>query len=374
MNLEQVAAVTVGAQDTCAEPHPLPFAGMGTIEVQPHFAPVTRRALMAAVNTVARDLGLRAASVVVMDALLSCLPCKDPKSGAEAPITPATLLTVFAANETLCFRAKGITDRQLRRHLERLEEVGLIRRRDSANGKRFPLQRGGRIVGAYGIDLSPLLERAQALLQMAERRRQEQAELRGLKARILRLRADCLALARDPRMLETLDAARNAVRRVGLTLATARDLIRSLGALLADMTAGSAPDTPGAEHAGTDQLPASDGQNVRHEEPENPDTKKTATHPISWSALNTVPAFFPDPPRTEQGLLRLIYDFGAMLGIQPPALSQVVSTIGPMPALVAMDGIAMKIEQVENPGRYLAGIAAKARFASVGRGPQAVPG
>ena len=125
------------------------FAGIGTIEHQPHFVPVTRRALMAAVNTTSRALGLRPSSVVVLDALLSCLPCNDPKTGNDSPITPLTLLTVFACNDTLCFRAKGITDRQLRRHLEKLEAANLIQRRDSSNGKRFPIMRNGKVIGAF---------------------------------------------------------------------------------------------------------------------------------------------------------------------------------------------------------------------------------
>ena len=143
MEQEAVTTIEVEAQLSCAPSIFDSFAGIGTIEQQPNFAPVTRRALMAAVNTTSRALGLRPSSVVVLDALLSCLPCNDPKTGNDSPITPLTLLTVFACNDTLCFRAKGITDRQLRRHLEKLEAANLIQRRDSANGKRFPIRRNG---------------------------------------------------------------------------------------------------------------------------------------------------------------------------------------------------------------------------------------
>ena len=112
-------ALAAGAQESCANSveHSLP--GMGSITQQPAFRPVLRREIMSAVNTCARDLGIRQGAVVVLDALLSCLPCQG-QDGRETPVTPTTLLTVYASNETLCVRAKGLTDRQLRRHIDTL--------------------------------------------------------------------------------------------------------------------------------------------------------------------------------------------------------------------------------------------------------------
>src|SRR5690606_41496912 len=62
---------------------------------QPVFRPVSRRDIMAAVNTCGRNLGIRQGTVIVLDALLSCLPCQGA-DGREAPVTPATLLTIYA--------------------------------------------------------------------------------------------------------------------------------------------------------------------------------------------------------------------------------------------------------------------------------------
>src|SRR5690606_25622165 len=91
--------LAAGSQEICvkAAEHSLP--GMGSISLQPAFRPVTRREIMAAVNTCGRDLGLRPATVVVLDALLSCLPCQC-SDGRELPVSPTTLLTVYASNET----------------------------------------------------------------------------------------------------------------------------------------------------------------------------------------------------------------------------------------------------------------------------------
>ena len=167
----------------------------------------------------------------MLDALLSCLPCQGG-DGREAPVSPTTLLTVYASNETLCFRAKGLTDRQLRRHLETLESAGLIRRRDSANGKRFPVMQHGKPVGAFGLDLSPLFAQADELLALALRRREEAAELRGLKAQILQLRAACSDLSLDDAIAAFVDGLRNLVRRTSLTLVEARAALAQLTAVL----------------------------------------------------------------------------------------------------------------------------------------------
>ncbi|TNF18371.1 MAG: replication protein C [Rhodobacteraceae bacterium] len=383
MNLDHVTTSDVAAQDTCALSGPLPFAGMGTLSAQPGFRPVRRRDLMAAVNTVGRDLGLRPASIVVLDALLSCLPCKSAETGTESTITPATLLTVFASNATLCYRARGITDRQLRRHLLRLEEVGLIRRRDSANGKRFPVYRGGKVVGAFGLDLTPLLVRAQELRDLAERRRNEAAELRGLKAHIQSLRAQCLHLDLDDTAVQMVEATRNLMRRATATVVQARAIVRELTRMLTGGSRGpeddadvpamprldDAVDTPEAV-AETRETPATDGQNVRHKESEKPYTKKSCARlqPRFWERLASVPEFYPHPPTSEQGLRRVLYDFGKMLGIGHGAVTMAIGRLGAIGTLQVQDQMAQRITTIADPERYLARALDRAVKPGVGHG------
>ena len=57
MDHDQTTALAVRAQQSCAYTTSSAFAGVGTIDQQPHFRPVTRRALMAAVNTAGKALG-----------------------------------------------------------------------------------------------------------------------------------------------------------------------------------------------------------------------------------------------------------------------------------------------------------------------------
>lgn len=340
---------------------------------------------MAAVNTVSRDLGLRPASIVVLDALLSCLPCKNPETGRDAPITPRTLLTVFASNETLSFRAKGITDRQLRRHLERLEEVGLIQRRDSANKKRFPIYRAGKVVAAFGLDLSPLLGRAQDLLNLAQTRRDEAHELRGLKARVQALRTQCLNLTLSEDLHAFVESTRNLLRRAATTVVQARAVLQSLTDILVSAqtqeTSPTAPQEPAQEplkQVSTpeecpdqdDKTPAGDGRNVRHKEPEKPYTKKilqdAGNNP--WNALKMIPSFYPETPTSEHACHKIIYEFGRMLGIGYNTLSKAIDRFGMFPTLEIQDQIAGQLDRISNPDGYLLSVLTKARKRGVGHG------
>ncbi|WP_238991698.1 helix-turn-helix domain-containing protein [Gemmobacter caeruleus] len=386
MEQEAVTTIEVEAHLSCAPSIFDSFAGIGTIEHQPHFVPVTRRALMAAVNTTGRALGLRPPSVVVLDALLSCLPCNDPKTGNDSPITPLTLLTVFACNDTLCFRAKGITDRQLRRHLEKLEAANLIQRRDSANGKRFPIMRNGKVIGAFGIDLSPLLARSGEILALSQKHRQEADELRGMKAYIQKLRGECLSLCLHGETLEFVEAARNFMRRTGVTVLQASSVISRLKCILQSKVV--TPSVPHLEELATandlqheqrqEQAPpsnsnkptASDGQNVRHKETQKSYTKKTFPRTMTelWACLTEIPAFYPDYPTTEHGLLQLLFEFGKMLRIDSALLGRAVSVLGLEKAIQVADQMACKIDQVKSPDNYLSRILAGCAKTRVGHG------
>ena len=386
MEQEAVTTIKVEAQLSCAPSIFDSFAGIGTIEQQPNFAPVTRRALMAAVNTTSRTLGLRPSSVVVLDALLSCLPCNDPKTGNDSPITPLTLLTVFACNDTLCFRAKGITDRQLRRHLEKLEAANLIQRRDSSNGKRFPIMRNGKVIGAFGIDLSPLLVRSGEILALSQKHHQEADELRGMKAYIQKLRGECLSLCLQGEALEFVEAARNFMRRTGVTVLQASSVISRLKRILQSKVV--TPSVPHLEELATandpeheqrqEQAPssnsnkttASDGQNVRHKETQKSYTKKTFPRTMTelWACLTEIPAFYPDHPTTEHGLLQLLFEFGKMLRIDSALLGRAVSLLGLAEAIQVADQMACKIDQVKSPDSYLSRILAGCTKTRVGHG------
>ena len=385
-------ALVAGAQGICAASGASTLPGMGSITQQPVFRPVLRRDIMAAVNTCSRDLGLRQGSVVVLDALLSCLPCQA-QDGRETPVTPATLLTVYASNDTLCFRAKGLTDRQLRRHIDTLERAGLLLRRDSANGKRFPVMKGGKPVGAFGLDLSPLFARADDLLALAQRRRDEADELRGLRAQILRLRAACLDMRLDDDLASFLDGLRNLVRRTSLTLIEARAALSRLTTVIAqheavptceespmpclteaenpvaadaasghDLARAEPADSPmvavqiaAAPPMDTNKTTACDGRSVRHIEPESKTKKeKGASHHL-WSDLTEVSAFYTEPQNPRE-TTAIAFEFGKMLRISQDLLARAAARLGIWQLLKLEDRMARNAETIQNPDAYLRAI------------------
>jgi replication initiation protein RepC len=363
-------ALEAGAQSICAVDEHTAFDGVGTVAQQPYFYPIRRRDLLAAVNTAAKDLGLRPASVVVIDALLSCLPCKDPKTSIDSPITPLTLLTVYAANATLCFRAKGITDRQLRRHLETLEDVGLITRKDSANGKRFPIQRCGKVIGAFGIDLSPLLARSAEIIDLAQRRRHDAAELRGMRSCIQSLRMTCLRLALDTEVTSFLDSIRNILRRATTTVIEARAIISKLKGIIATTCALTSQDQTSNKtavnipieascvaqkhYAEPHETPATDGRNDRHKEPPKSYTKKVTPQSLTdlWQKLTHIQSFYPDMPQSDHHALQIVYEFGKMLRIAPDVLASGIASKGWQVALEAENEIAARIATIADPTGY----------------------
>lgn len=330
---------------------------------------------MAAVNTIAKDLGLRSTAVMVLDALLSCLPCSRNKTGQDTPVTPLTLLTVYAANDTLCFRAKSITDRQLRRHLERLEEIGLIKRRDSANGKRFPIKRGGKVIGAFGIDLSPLFAQSQKIRELADIKRQETEELRGLKSCIQSICAQCLNHTHDSKTLEFIEESKKVIRRVSTTLFEARALLNKLRSILEvalQATVSREHTDDLSQHKSVSRAnttPATDGQNVRHIETPKSETKKRNRNPNHcWADLDVITSFYPTEPTTPHRILQIIYEFGKGIHLDDRTIALAIQRLGLWSTLCAQNDIAKKIEQIGNPSGYLIALVNRAAPREVGHG------
>ena len=120
--------------------------------------------ILGPVRFLRKELGLTSNDVTVLTALISFLP-RDGYASEGG--TSLKLTIVFPSNASLSERANGIDERTLRRSLGRLDAAGLIDRKNSVNGKRFPLRYGGIIRDAFGIDLKPLIQNHDALTTKA---------------------------------------------------------------------------------------------------------------------------------------------------------------------------------------------------------------
>ncbi|WP_011578979.1 MULTISPECIES: plasmid replication protein RepC [Chelativorans] len=128
-------------------------------------------------------IGVTDRALAILAALLSFHP--DNELSEEGG------LIVFPSNKQLSLRAHGMPDTTLRRHLGNLVDCGIIIRRDSPNGKRYARKgRGGELEEAFGFSLAPLLARAEAFQDAAERIQAENRALKLMRERITLYRRD----------------------------------------------------------------------------------------------------------------------------------------------------------------------------------------
>lgn len=112
---------------------------------------IPKNQAMLAIRRVAHVIGLKPGDIMLLETLcVFTKPC-DWEEGAR-PI-------VWPSNDYLVENT-GYSLSAVKRHLRRLAEAGLIAFKDSSNGKRWGYRdKDGRIVEAYGFDLSPLAAR-----------------------------------------------------------------------------------------------------------------------------------------------------------------------------------------------------------------------
>lgn len=359
-------------------------------------------------------LGVSDRALAVLHALLSFHKHTELDSESN--------LIVFPSNRELSMRAHGMAPVTLRRHLAALVEAGLIVRRDSPNGKRYVRRdEEGDVKTAYGFDLTPLVARAGELEQFAAAIRAEDMAKRLLRERISLHRRDIakiIIFAEEQDLPGPWEAirerfsplARPLLRgfdRQGLdTLAAALDVLRLDVEKLLEI------------HANFKKTNASDVQNERHIQNQNPDssfefepgfrkdqgaetepTRNTSSEPETTgqkistpdhSPRHTPPGILP-PKAFPLGLILKacpdIIDYSlngieswsdlvqtanlvrVTLGISPDAWNQAVETFGPNEAAIVVAAILQRGETITSPGGYLRSLTDKARAGSFSTGP-----
>jgi replication initiation protein RepC len=126
-----------------------------------------------ALKRVGAHIGLKAGDMLLLDTLGAFTQAQDWEEG-QRPI-------VWASNAYL-MEQTGFSLSALKRHARRLAEIGVISFQDSPNGKRWGRRDvDGRIVEAYGFDLSPLSARVEEFEEL-------HAELQAERELCLRLK------------------------------------------------------------------------------------------------------------------------------------------------------------------------------------------
>ncbi|MAN63406.1 MAG: hypothetical protein CMI60_15825 [Parvibaculum sp.] len=139
-------------------------------------AAVPKTQAFVAVKRVGAHIGLKAGDMLLLDTLGAFTQAQDWEEG-QRPI-------VWASNSYL-MEQTGFSLSALKRHARRLAEIGVIAFKDSPNGKRWGHRDAdGRIIEAYGFDLSPLSARAEEFERLHAELRAERELCQRLKRQI----------------------------------------------------------------------------------------------------------------------------------------------------------------------------------------------
>ncbi|APX17970.1 replication protein C (plasmid) [Phaeobacter inhibens] len=139
-------------------------------------AAVPKSQAFVAVKRVGAHIGLKAGDMLLLDTLGAFTQAQDWEEG-QRPI-------VWASNAYL-MEQTGFSLSALKRHARRLAEIGVISFKDSPNGKRWGHRDAdGRIIEAYGFDLSPLSARVEEFEHLQAELQAERELCQRLKRQI----------------------------------------------------------------------------------------------------------------------------------------------------------------------------------------------
>ena len=345
--------------------------------------------------------GLSDRSLAVLKALLSFY--RPDTLAGDKPII------VFPSNRALAQRAGGMAEKTLRRHLAILVKLGIILRRDSANGKRYARKgEGGEIAEAFGFDLTPLVARAEEFSQLAAEAAAEQLLLRQLRECITIRRRDIDKMIATG-AYEGVRADWNGFQKAFMALggriartATVETLEPTAKALV---TLANEIREVLETHVKTLKMTGNDGQSDRHIQNSNKTLFLESEHglPISHGATNELqPETTPPPSSTPQQKspqkasfpLAMVLDacpdiveqapegikswrdliataerVRPWIGVSPSAWEEANDILGPTDAAIVLAAILQRGEAIASAGGYLRSLTQKARAGAFSLGP-----
>lgn len=303
----------------------------------------------------------------VLQALLSFYPSND----LDRPE-----MVVFPSNRTLCERLKGMPCSTMRRHLGNLVASGLIRRKDSPNGKRYR-RRSQMGEQAFGFDLSPLPRHYSEILTLAEEFRREAEAIAQLRETVSLMRRDLRTLL--------IDCEDEPVRSTGNALLeeTARLLRRNLTLdLLVDARqklsfalAALCPPPVEPPHS-AEEMSTNVDENEQHQQKQKKETYESVKSedkietkpalPISISLRQVVLScpellsYANDPIGNWHGFVQLAERVRPMMGICASAWSAAKDAMGSETAAITLAVILQRFAEIRSPGAYLRSLSSTA--------------
>lgn len=280
--------------------------------------------------------GLRPGHIQTLQAMLSFL---KPGHGE----------TVFASNNSICQRVGGIDERTLRRHINRFVELGFIKRNDSSNRKRYRVRSSGGECISYGLSLAPLLQRASELITIAQEMENNRRDRIFVRKQILTKLAHLEE--HDPNNT-FINHARKTLRRK-LSLPEYRALLSDTDAECQSL---STPDDPPE----TMQLPANDGQSVRHQSKSDEEKKdldsnvgKEELKPeLLTSVCDQATAFATEKLRDWVDIEAHARNLAPMMGIHPETFAKAKKTVGTQKASCAIFIMLQLGQRIRDFGAY----------------------
>lgn len=305
------------------------------------------------IRDAAPSLGLKPTVMQTLAAMISCL-----KKGRGT--------ICFASTRELMRRLAGVSERTIRRHVVDLEEIGILKRRDSPNCKRY-VSRGtssGDSI-AFGFDLKPMIDARDRWRGVLELQNRKALESRHLVTQIKDLLARLEDQNENPDMLA--DARKCARRKLPIDqLRKLRDRLqgvltehigKSIGDRASELAATplSYPESPASialfEANIPTEMTGSGGQNGRnHSRSKTEDIDKKGTKVSGLcigvdiaTLLGKLSSACPDalcfaerPLRTAPDIALLGRQLAPMIGIGPALHKEASSNLGAVAAAVSV--------------------------------------
>jgi len=283
-------------------------------------------------------------------------------------------LVVFASNKMLSLKANGMDIRTLRRRLANLIENGIIRRRSSPNGKRYAHQdAAGNVITAYGLDISPLLERLHEFRERVALEQERQAIHKVARDRLSLLRMSFPVDSEEDIILRT------ALRRRSTTTAQMEYLIELFTAVNDveaqpnDLDALADTAILSATHGQNDLHLQSSKQNTNERKkdiavtkpatPKKPMQKNDKSENLKlrpnleyhdvMSACPEAMCFAKEEPRSWTDLYAFSRWLAPMIGIKSNLVDQAEQALGKTNLAMTILAIVQMSGSIRNPGAYL---------------------